>query len=109
MLERARELISCSFKMYNFKEVNINVNFKEEIFKSIQSMVDKKINNYKSDRTFKSVIIEIDRKGYVILDETGNKRTVKCAIPNAELKVGKHVWVKVPCSDLKGMHICGVV
>jgi len=85
------------------------MNFKQEILKAIQIMIDKKMGDSKSDRTFPSVVKEINRKGYVILDETGNERTVKCAIPNVDLKVGKHVWVKVPCGKLNQIHICGIV
>lgn len=84
------------------------MDFKTEIFKSIQTMVDKKLDNYKADRTYKSVIKRITPKGYVILDLTGSERTVPCCIPGVELKVGQYVWVKEPMGDLKGIHICGV-
>jgi len=85
------------------------MNFKQEILKAIQIMIDKKMGDSKSDRTFPSIIKEINRKGYVILDETGNERTVQCCIPGLELKVGQRVWIKMPCNNLKGMHIVGVV
>lgn len=85
------------------------MDFKSEILKSIQIMIDQKLNIYKSDRTYKSVIRNINRKGYVVLDETGNERTVQCCIPNVEPKIGQSVWVKEPLGDLKGLHICGVV
>ena len=81
----------------------------KEILKSMQIMIDRKLNNYKADRTYKSVIKSINRKGYVVLDETGSERTVPCCIPNIELKVGQSVWVKEPLSDLRNLHICGVV
>ena len=80
-----------------------------EILESIQIMIDNKLNKYKTDRTFVSVVKEITPKGYIILDETGCKRTVKCAIPNVELKAGKNVWVKVPRGNLNQMHICGIM
>lgn len=48
--------------------------FKEEIFKSIQDMVDRAVMNCKVDRTYQSVIKEITPKGYVDLDKTGRKR-----------------------------------
>ena len=67
------------------------------------------MNNYKADRTYKSVIKNITQKGYVILDNAGSERTVQCCIPNVELAVGQHVWVKEPMGDLKGIHISGVV
>lgn len=85
------------------------MDFKTEILKSIQTIIDKKLDNFKADRTYKSVIKNITPKGYVTLDETGSERTVPCGIPNVELKVGQYVWVKEPMGDLKGLHICGVV
>lgn len=42
------------------------------------------------------------------MDEGGVKRKVKCAIPNAALKAGQYVWVKVPQGILENMHICGI-
>lgn len=84
------------------------MNFKQEILKSIQIMIDEKIGAYKADRTYKSVIKNISPKGYVILDDTGSERTVKCCIPNLDLKVGQLVWIKVPMGKLQGIHICGV-
>ncbi len=84
------------------------MNFKEEILKSIQIMVDKSIANCKVDLTYKSVIKEITPKGYVILDRTGSERTVKCAMPNIVLSKGQTVWVKMPQGQIKDMHICGV-
>ena len=80
-----------------------------EILESIQIMIDNKLNKYKTDRTFVSVVKEITPKGYIILDETGCERTVKCAIPNVELKAGKNVWVKIPRGNLNQMHICGIM
>ncbi len=85
------------------------MDIKTEILKSIQTLIDKKLDSYKSDRTYKSVIKRIAKKGYVILDETGNERTVQCSIPEIELKIGQYVWVNEPMGDLKGLHICGVV
>ena len=49
----------------------------KEIIKSIQIIVDRKLSNYKADKTYKSVIKNISPKGYVILDESGSERTVK--------------------------------
>lgn len=85
------------------------MNFKEEILKSIQSMVDKSISNYKADRTFKTVVKRVTPKGYVILDESGCERVVKCCISNVSLKAGQMVWVKIPCGKIKDMHVVGVV
>ncbi len=83
--------------------------FKTEIVKSIEIMISNKLDNYKADRTYKSVIKNVVPKGYVVLDTGGSERTVQCSIPNVELKIGQTVWVKEPMGDLKGLHICGVV
>ncbi len=85
------------------------MDFKQEILDSIQTMVDRAIANCKVDRTYQSVIKQITPKGYVVLDSTGSERTVGCCIPGLELKVTQRVWVKEPMSDLKKLHICGVV
>lgn len=84
------------------------MDFKTEILKSIQVMVDRKLNNYKADRTYKSVIREVTKKGYVVFDSTGSERAVRCCIPGVALKAGQYVWLKEPMGDLKGLHICGV-
>lgn len=84
------------------------MDFREELIKTIQLMIDNSLGCYKSDRTYKSVIKRIDKKGYVIIDRTGSERTVKCCIPNIELRVDQSVWIKEP-GDLKELHICGVV
>lgn len=85
------------------------MNFKEEIFKSIQTMVDRAIANCKVDRTYKTVIKRVVKNGYVIIDETGQERTVPCGIPNIELRPMQSVWVKEPMGRLKDLHIVGVV
>ena len=85
------------------------MNFREEIFKSIQSMVDRAIVNCKADRTYESIIKGITPKGYVVLDSTGSERTVQCCIPGLELRIGQRVWVREPMSNLKKLHICGVI
>lgn len=81
----------------------------KEIIKAMQIMINRKLDNFKADRTYKSVIKNITPKGYVILDSAGSERTVYCCIPGIEFKVGQSVWVKEPMGDLKGIHICGVV
>lgn len=81
----------------------------KEILKSIQIMIDRKLNNYKADRTYKTVIKRVSPKGYVILDETGSERTVQCCIPGIELRAGQYVYVKIPMGRLNDLHICGVI
>jgi len=85
------------------------MNVKEEIFKSIQTMVDRAITNCKVDCTYESVIKEITPKGYVILDRYGSERTVQCCIPGLELRKMQQVWVREPMGNLKKLHICGVI
>lgn len=81
----------------------------DELIKTIQIIIDKKLENYKADRTYRTVVRGINRKGYVILDRAGGERTVKCSIPRIELKPGQQVWVKEPMGDFKDLHICGVI
>ena len=85
------------------------MNFKEEIFKSIQNMVDRAVANSKVDRTYQSIIKNITPKVYVVLDRSGQERTVQCCIPGVNLRIMQSVFVKEPMGDLKGLHICGVV
>lgn len=80
----------------------INVLVKE-IVKAVRG------NVVNCDRTFKTVIKQTTNKGYVILDESGTERVVKCCIPNVSLKAGQMVWVKIPCGKIKDMHVVGVV
>ena len=81
-------------------------NLSDEILKTIKYALDRKAVN--CDRTYKSVIKSSNRKGYVILDETGSERTVQCCVPNIELRAGQSVWVKEPMGKFKDLHICGV-
>lgn len=81
----------------------------KEILKSIQIMVDRKLDNYKADRTYKTTIKDITKKGYVVLDRAGSERTVQCCIPGLELRKMQSVFVKEPMGKLNEIHICGVV
>lgn len=81
-------------------------NIADEIIKTIKYAVDKKVIN--CDRTFKTVIKKATPKGYIILDESGSERCVKCCIPNVSLRAGQMVWAKIPCNQVKWIHICGV-
>lgn len=85
------------------------MNFKEEIFKSIQDMVDRSIVNCKVDRTYESIVKEITPKGYVVLDNTGSERTVQCCIPDLKLRKMQRIWLREPMGQLNKLHICGVV
>lgn len=81
----------------------------KEILKSIQILVDKKLDNYKADRTYQTVIKEVTPNGYVVLDEAGGERTVKCCLPGVTLRKMQRVWVTEPCGKLNEMFIAGVV
>lgn len=85
------------------------VDLGKEILKAIQIMVDKKLDNYKADITYQSIIKDITPKGYVILDRSGQERTVQCSIPGLNLRMMQSVWVKEPMGNLKRLHIVGVV
>ena len=86
------------------------MDFKREIFKSIQIMIDEKIGNYKADKTFPSVIKQKNTDGtYIVLDDSGGERKVKCCIPNVSLNVGQRVWVKIPNGQLKDIHVVGII
>lgn len=84
------------------------MNFQTELLESVKLLFEQKQSTYKADRTYKSVVKRIHRKGYVILDQTGNERTVKCCIPGVTLRVGQGVFVKEPMGDLQQIHICGI-
>ncbi len=85
------------------------MNFKDEIFKTIQTMVDRAIANCKVDRTYRTVIKRIDKNGYVITDQTGQERTVPCVMPNVELRPMQSVYVKEPLGKINELHICSVI
>ena len=74
----------------------------KEIVKAIKG------NTVNCDRTYKTVVKRVVKKGYVVLDETGNERTVRCCIPGIELRAGQMVYVKMIQGQLKDMHICGM-
>ena len=80
----------------------------DELIKTIQIMINRKLKNYKADRTYESIIKKITPKGYVVLDETGSERTVQCCIPELKLKEFQRVWLREPMGNLKKLHICGV-
>ncbi len=68
-----------------------------------------KTHEHKYDKTFASAIKSINKDStYTIMDDGGVERKLKCSIPNAVLKVGQYVWVKVPSGRLEDMHICGI-
>lgn len=86
---------------------NKNINAVEMLAEQIVKLI--KTHEHKYDRTFVSAVKSINKDStYTIMDDGGVDRNVKCAIPDAVLKTGQYVWVKVPCGRLEDMHICGV-
>lgn len=82
-------------------------NIADEILKTIKYAVDRKAVN--CDRTYRTVIKRVVKKGYVITDQIGQERTVPCGIPNVELKPMQSVYVKEPMGKINELHICSVV
>lgn len=85
------------------------MNLGEELIKTIQIIVNRKLKKYRADRTYRTIIKRIDKNGYVIIDQAGQERTVPCGIPNVELRPGQSVYVKEPMGNLKELHICNIV
>lgn len=81
----------------------------EELIKTMQIMINRRLKNYKADRTYRTVIKRIDKNGYVITDETGSERVVPCCIPNIELRPMQSVYVKEPLGKINELHICNVI
>lgn len=82
-------------------------NIADEILKTIKYAVDRKAIN--CDRTYQSVIKDVTNKGYVVLDRSGQERTVKCCMPGVALNKMQRVWVTEPCGKLRDMFILGAV
>lgn len=84
------------------------MNLGEELLKTIQIMINRKLKDYSADRTYRTVIKRIDKNGYVITDQAGQERIVPCGIPNVELRPGQSVYVKEPMGKINELHICNV-
>ncbi len=82
-------------------------NIADELLKTIKYAIDRKAVN--CDRTYRTVIKRIEKNGYVITDDNGSERMVPCCIPGLELRTMQSVWVKEPMSNVRNLHICGVV
>ena len=94
--------------MIALKENKIKMNnIADELLKTIKYAIDRKTVN--CDITYQSIIKNITPKGYVILDRSGQERTVQCCIPGVELRPMQSVWVKEPMGKLNQIHICGVI
>lgn len=67
----------------------------------------KKLRDNSSDQSFKSVCYGKDEKGNYKIVYEGRLRSVQNSLP-CEITSGTLVWVKIPCGQLKDMHICGL-
>ena len=88
-------------------DVNLAVDI---LVKNIVKAVREGQQNVSVTQSFQSVIKQANSNGtYVILDQSGQERIVKCCIPGLELKVGMNVWIMIPQGNLNKMHIYGVL
>ena len=86
---------------------NNSINAVEMLADQIVNLI--KTHEHKYDRTFASAVKSINNDStYTIMDDEGVNRNVGCTIPNAVLRIGQYVWVKVPSGRLEDMHICGI-
>lgn len=84
------------------------MSIKEELFKGTEVIVDAKLKRYKRDVTIPSVIMGVENNGKYKITLDGRNYTVKCSLPNADLRVGQGVWIKIPNGDFNSKHICGI-
>ena len=84
------------------------MSIKEQIFKATEMIVDNKLKRFKVDKTLPSVVTSVEKDGKYVIVFDGSNYSVKCSIPNMDLKVGQGVWVKIPNGDFNSKHICGV-
>ena len=52
-------------------------------------MINRNLKQYRAERTYRTIVVGTNKKGYVVLDETGNERTVQCCIPDITLRPGR--------------------
>lgn len=83
------------------------MNNNNKIIQSICTLIDKKVSKLPYDKTFPSIVYGINSDGTYTIIKAGQKYNVKCALPNADIKLGTGVWVKIPCGRFHEMHICG--
>ena len=79
-----------------------------QFLQAIQTMIESYTSKLYYDKTFPSVVYGINDDGTYTIIKAGQKYNVKCAIPNADIKLGTNVWVRIPCNRLREMHICGL-
>lgn len=79
------------------------------ILKAIGTMIDSKLSGIYYDKTFPSIIFDINNDGTYKISKDGFLYDVPCAF-NVELKKGQGVWVTMPCgiTNIKDMFISGI-
>lgn len=79
------------------------------ILKAINTIIDSKLSGIYYDKTFPSIVFDINEDGTYKISKDGFLYSVPCAI-NAELKKGQNVWVTMPCGtrNIKDMFISGI-
>ena len=84
------------------------MSIKEQILKSIETILDAKLRRYNADKTLLSVVVSVENNDKYVVLLDGSKYTVKCSLPNADLRVGQSVWIKIPNGNFNSKHICGI-
>ena len=74
----------------------------------IISIVEKKNEKLKYDKTFKSTVWKINENGTYQIRYLGQPYNIHNAL-GTTLSLGQNVWVKIPSGTFRDMHICGVV
>lgn len=84
------------------------MDFVNTIVNEVVKAIEKKNSKLSYDKTFPSVVYGVNDDGTYIIIKENQRYNVKCAIPNSNVRLGSKVWVKIPCGQLKDMHICGI-
>ena len=77
------------------------------LINKIISIIDKKTEKLKYDKTFKSTIWGKNDDGTYKISYKNQLYTIYNAL-GTELNLGQSVWVKIPGGIFRNMHICGV-
>lgn len=102
-----KEVIAIQNSNNQFSIDNENVDAVNILVKEVVKAIKQKTVN--CDITYESVIKDVTSKGYVVLDRSGQERTVQCCIPEITLNKMQRIWLKEPMGNLNKIHICGVV
>ena len=74
------------------------MDFVTTIVNEVVKAIEKKNAKLYYDKTFASVVYEINGDGTYTIIKDKQKYKVKCAI-GTTLSLGTHVWVKIPCGN----------